>query len=375
MAKNYYDVLGIQKNASQAQIKDAYRKLVLKYHPDVNKNEDAKVKMQDINEAYAVLGSEEKRKQYDAYGPEAFNRQFSQEDIFRGFNFEDIFREMGVNVNFGGFGSEDLFGSFFGGQQQSKNTGQSILYRIDLGLEDIARGAKKSISVRHLKRCSRCSGKGGEPGSKPVKCRRCKGSGYMTRQQRSMFGSINTVTTCGECGGRGTYYEKACKTCSGKGGVITTENVEVNIPAGVTNGMRLRLESMGDFGPDGDGDLYIEIRELPHPVFQRNGDDVIAMVNVPFYTAVLGGRVPVHTLIGGKKEIEIEKGTQPGRRILIRGEGIKRLNGGSIGDEIAVVSVELPKELSREERELMERFRDIGESRKGDGKKKFGLFG
>ena len=374
MAKDYYNILGVPKNASQTQIKEAYRKLVLKNHPDINKSDEAKTRMQDINEAYAVLGNEEKRKQYDTYGPEMFNRQFSQEDIFRGVNFEDIIRDMGLNINFGGFGSEDLFGSFFGGQRQNRDIGQSILYRMDLTLEEIARGTKKKINIKHLKECSRCSGTGGEPGSKPVKCPRCKGTGYISRQQRSMFGSINTVTPCEDCRGVGKYYDKVCKTCSGKGGVLASENVEVAVPAGVTNGMRLRLEGMGDFGKDGNGDLYIEIRELEHRTFKRSGDSVMVDIKVPFYIAALGGTVPIPTLLHGDKQIEIEKGTQQGKKIFLREEGIKRFNGSAIGEEIAVVNIEVPKDLSKEERELMERLKEIGEQRKDGSKKRFGLF-
>ena len=374
MAKDYYSILGVPKNASQAQIKDAYRKLVLKNHPDINKSNEAKTKMQEINEAYAVLGNEEKRKQYDAYGPEMFNRQFSQEDIFRGVNFEDIIRDMGLNINFGGFGSEDLFGSFFGGSRQNRDMGQSILYRMDLTLEEIARGTKKNITIKHLKECSRCSGTGGEPGSKPVKCPRCKGTGYINRQQRSMFGSINTVTPCEDCRGAGKYYDKLCKTCSGKGGILASENVEVAVPAGVTDGMRLRLEGMGDFGKDGNGDLYIEIRELGHRMFKRNGDSVIVDVKVPFYIAALGGTVSVPTLLHGDKQIEIESGTQQGKRIFLRDEGIKRFNGSAIGEEIAVISIEIPKDLSKEEREIMERLKELGEQHKEGSKKRFGLF-
>jgi molecular chaperone DnaJ len=374
MAKDYYGILGVAKGTSQAQIKEAYRKLVLKYHPDVNKSDEAKTKMQEINEAYAVLGNEEKRKQYDTYGPDMFNRQYSQEDIFRGVNFEDIFRDIGFNVNFGGFGSEDLFGSFFGGQAQKRNVGQSILYRMDLSLDEIARGTKKKITIKHLKACSRCSGSGGEPGSKPAKCPKCKGVGYVSKQQRSMFGSINTVTTCEACGGAGTYYDKQCRTCSGKGGIVASENVEVSIPAGVTDGMRLRLEGMGDFGKDGNGDLYIEIRELKHHLFKRNGDNILAEVSVPYYTAILGGGITVPTLLHGTKEIEIEGGTQAGKRIFLRDEGIKRFNGSAIGDEIISINISIPKDLSKDEKDLIEKLKELGEEHKGTSKKKFGFF-
>jgi DnaJ-class molecular chaperone with C-terminal Zn finger domain len=165
-----------------------------------------------------------------------------------------------------------------------------------------------------------------------------------------------------------------CKTCSGKGGVLASENVEVAVPAGVTNGMRLRLEGMGDFGKDGNGDLYIEIRELEHRTFKRNGDSVMVDIKVPFYIAALGGTVPIPTLLHGDKQIEIEKGTQQGKRIFLREEGIKRFNGSAIGEEIAVVNIEVPKDLSKEERELMERLKEIGEQRKDGSKKRFGLF-
>ena len=374
MAKDYYSILGVPRTASQAQIKEAYRKLVLKNHPDVNKSEEAKTTMQGINEAYAVLGNEDKRKQYDTYGPEMFNRQFSQEDIFRGANFDDILREMGLNINFGSFGSDDIFGSFFGGARQNRNVGQGILYRMDLTLEEIARGTKKKITIKHLKRCSHCSGTGGEPGAKVTKCPKCKGAGYINRQQRSMFGSINTVTTCDACGGAGKYYEKQCRSCSGKGGSIGSENVEVSMPSGVSEGMRLRLEGMGDFGKDGNGDLYIEVHEIKHDIFERSGDNIMTGVSIPFYTALLGGKVEIPTLLHGTKEIEIENGTQQGKKIFLKEEGIKRLNGSTVGNEIVTININMPKDLSGEERGLVERLKELGEAHKDSSRKRFGLF-
>ena len=366
MAEDYYSILGVPKTASTDDIKRAYRDLALKYHPDRNKTKEAEEKFKVINEAYAVLGDPEKRKQYDAYGPEQFGQRYSADDIFRGFNFEDIFRDLGINVGFGNVGNfsssgdifDMLFSQGFGTRSRGLDEGQSILYRMDVSLEDVANGAEKEVTLRHVKKCDRCNGTGAEPGSKIVKCDRCNGSGYITIVRNSMFGRMQTTTTCDKCGGTGKRYEKACRQCHGKGGVVGEDKVSVKIPAGVEDGMRLRLKGMGDYSTGVPGDLFIEVHVQRHKFFRREGNDIYAEVSIPFYVAALGGRVDAPTL-RGTKSIDIQPGTQPDTKIVLDGEGLKSFRGGRQGDEVITVNVSLPKNLSREEEELMKRFRDL----------------
>ncbi len=367
MPDDYYKVLGVQKGASADEIKKAYRELALKYHPDRNPDKEATERFKEVNEAYAVLSDPEKRRQYDAYGPAGFGQKYSEEEIFRNFDFEQIFKDIGINFGFGSGGQP--FGSFFEqGAARQGGEGQSILYRMELPLDEIADGVQKEISVRHVKVCDRCKGSLAEPGTKVIRCPECGGTGRIVTTTNTFFGRMQSVAACRRCGGRGKSYEKRCRKCNGKGGVVDTERIMVTIPAGVYDGARLRLEGMGDYGPDGNGDLYVEIHERKHPVFAREGDNVHAQVRVPFYTAILGGRITVPTL-HGEKEIAIEQGTQQGKSIILRGEGIRRLRGSGAGDEIITINIEIPGSLSGEQRELIERFRD----REGSQRRKFGF--
>jgi molecular chaperone DnaJ len=362
--QDYYDVLGIPKNASQDEVKKAYRKKALELHPDRNKDKVTEEKFKEVNEAYAVLGDPEKRSKYDAYGPEAFNQQYSEEDIFRGFNPNDIFRDL-----FGAQGFEN-FSNFGFGNSSFSGGGNSVLYRMNISLRDAADGVEKEISLRHVAKCDRCNGEGAEPGSKIVKCSECRGTGRVRRTSNTIFGSMQVVTTCPECSGTGRTFEKRCRVCLGKGGYVRVEKIKVKIPAGVRDGMRLRLEGMGDYSRQGSGDLYIEIGVQEDRQFVREGDDIHAEVNVPFYTALLGGGIEVPTL-KGSKAITLNRGTQQGARITLKNEGMRRFGSNSRGDEIITVNVEIPKSITSDEEELMKRFKDIHESA---GKKKFGLF-
>ncbi|MDE1870810.1 MAG: DnaJ domain-containing protein [Candidatus Micrarchaeota archaeon] len=220
--KDYYKILGISKGATRDEVKEAYRKLVLKYHPDVNKDSTAEAKMQEINEAYAVLIDENKRKQYDSFGPEGFSRRFSEDDIFKGFNFEDIIREFEENVFTGGFGG---FGQTFdtGFEQQQEQTGVNLY----LSFSDIEKGVDREFEVQRYKICAHCSGTGGEPGSKQVKCDICNGSGRRHVQQNTFFGRFDMVTTCNKCKGKGKIYEKACRECKGGGRILVKERFRI----------------------------------------------------------------------------------------------------------------------------------------------------
>lgn len=380
MAEDYYSVLGVSKTASPDDIKRAYRDLALRYHPDRNKSKDAESKFKGINEAYAVLSDPEKRRQYDAYGPEQFGQRYSAEDIFRGFNFEDMFRDLGLNMNFdpSGFSSSNdifdmLFSRGFGQRSRGAEEGQSILYRMDVALEDVANGAEKEITIRHIKKCDNCNGSGAEPGSRVVKCDNCNGSGYVTTVRNSFIGRIQTTTTCEKCGGTGKRYEKACRNCRGKGGVVGEDKISVRIPAGIEDGMRLRLKGMGDYSKGIPGDLFIEVHVQRHKLFRREGNNIHTEVSIPFYVAVLGGRIEVPTL-HGTKHVEVQPGTQPNAKIALSGEGLKSFRGSSIGDEIITINVTLPKSLGGNERELIEKFRDLdsGTDHKEGGRRWFG---
>ncbi len=361
MTEDFYDVLGVNKNASAEEIKTAYRELALKYHPDKNSSKNAEERFKKINEAYAVLGNEDKKKQYDSYGPEQFNRQYSEEDIFRGFNINDIFKDMGFNIDFGG-------GAGYG----SSSRGGDILYKLKLTFMEAAKGTDKSIEIKHVSKCKHCNGSGGEPGSKIVKCSMCHGAGRVKRTVNTFFGAMQTVMVCNDCGGAGSFYEKKCKECRGKGGVVTTEKIDVKIPEGVKNNMRLKLDGMGDFSKDGSGNMYLDLEVSKDKIFELNGDDLLLTAKVPFYTAILGGEITVPTL-NGTKNINITPGTQPGTEITIRNGGMRRLGTSYYGNEIITISIEIPKSLTSAEEEEIKKFRELRENKDND-KKKFGFF-
>jgi molecular chaperone DnaJ len=362
MADEFYSILGVRKDASQDDIKKAYRDLAMKYHPDRNKSGEAEERFKKINEAYAVLGDADKRKQYDTMGYEAFNRRYTEEDIFRGFNFDDIFKEMGLNINFGFAEGNGTFGDMFYGSAHRKEIGQSILYKTSVTLEDVANGTEQEIHVRHVVQCGRCRGSGGEPGANTVTCSKCKGEGQIISIRNTIFGRMQTASACQRCGGRGKYYSKDCRECNGKGGIAKDNKILVKIPPGVENGMQLRLAGMGDFGKDQSGDLYVEISVKRHSTFAREGNDIHAHVNVPFYTAILGGAVDIPTL-GGSRRVNIETGTQPGSKIVIRGEGLPGFNSSHKGDEVVEVVVQMPKRLSHEEEEIMRKCKEAFEKK------------
>ncbi len=366
MPGDYYEILGVPKNASAEEIKKAYRALALKYHPDRNKDPEATERFKEINEAYAVLSNSEKRQKYDAYGPEQFGSQFSEEDIFRGFNFSDLFKEM----NLGFSDPEDIFGNFFGmGNRQGGGRGQSILHTITLTLEEVAEGTTKEIDVQHIKRCDRCKGTGGEPNSKVIKCGVCGGSGYERQTRRTMFGIMQSMSPCRACNARGSTYEKQCRECGGKGGKAVMEKVNLNIKHGIREGTRLRAEGLGDYARGGPGDLYVDVHVARHKTFTREGDNIHTTVEIPFYVAVLGGKTEVPTL-KGMKHVDIAKGTQPGSVLVLPKEGIKSFEGSHVGDELVKVSVNIPRNLSHKQEELIRKFAEDS----GSEGKRFGIF-
>ncbi|MCL5099788.1 MAG: molecular chaperone DnaJ [Candidatus Marsarchaeota archaeon] len=381
MAKDYYDILGVKKSASADEIKGAYRALAMKYHPDKNKDPGAEEKFKEVNEAYAVLSDPEKRRQYDAYGPDVFNQRFTEEDIFRGFDFDQVFRSMGFNVgNMSGFGNiDDMFSSLFGMQTRqgrANDMGTDILARVSASLRDAAHGTTKRVSVRHIKVCPRCAGTGAEPGSSIVRCDRCGGTGQLKATRRTPFGMMQTISACPKCGGAGRVPEKVCRTCSGTGRVQGEDKIDVTIPRGISSGQRLRVKGMGDYGSDRHGNLYIDVIVEDDPNLERVGDDLHAQVDVPFYIAMLGGEVEVPT-IDGSEPLRIEPGAQNGDKIPMRGRGMPHFERQGSGDEIVEVSISVPRKLTKEQRDLMEKFANEqpDDGQQGRGKKrKFGMF-
>ncbi len=378
MAKDFYDILGLKKGASADEIKQAYRKLALQYHPDRNKTKEAEEKFKEINEAYAVLSDPEKRKQYDAYGPEQFNQRYSEEDIFRGFDFQNIFRNMGFDVGqqgFSGFGSiDDIFDNLFNNrdsQYDQGTRGSDILAKVSVSLSEAVNGASKTINVRHIAQCDRCNGTGAEPDSKVVTCQKCNGRGQVVATRRTPFGVMQTITTCPNCGGAGKIPEKKCRKCGGTGRIQKDERVEIEIPKGVDTGTRLRLRGLGDYGSSRRGDLYVDIEVEPDPRFKRNGDNLVTNLHIPFYVAILGGNAVVPT-IDGEETIRINPGTQSGDTVVIKGRGIPRFNRSGIGDEIIRINVDIPKKLTKEQEELISSFAELdGSDAKQDKKKRF----
>ena len=389
MPKDYYDVLGVPKNASGEDIKKAYRQLAMKYHPDKNKDKDAEEKFKEINEAYAVLSDEQKRKQYDMFGPEQFSQKYNEQDIFRGFDFKDIFRSMGFDfdVDFNE-SPNDLFDDLFGfsggqrGRQSSNSGGSDKLIQVTIDLKQATKDTIQKISITHFVKCDACKGSGVEPGSKVITCDVCKGYGQIKNVQRTPFGIMQTITSCPKCRGSGKIYEQLCRKCSGSGRNKKQDTIDVKIPKGVEDGMRLRLAGEGDYSQHRSGDLYIDVHIPKDKEFIRKGEDIYYDLEVPFYIAILGGKVTARTLYG-EEEVLIKKGIQDNEKIILRGKGMPKFNSNSYGDQIMHIKIKIPKTLVGEELKLIERFQQIQETAhshdkddmdKEDKRKRFGIF-
>lgn len=346
--KDYYEVLGVSKNATDAEIKSAFRKLAKKYHPDVNKEPDAAEKFKEAQEAYAVLSDESKRRQYDQYGHAAFDQMNGGAGFdFSDFDFGDIFDGL-----FGGGFSSFGFGGSRRGSQNRARKGADKLMRINLTFEEAAFGTKKSINLDINEKCSECDGKGGK-GEK--KCPTCHGSGSVTSEQRTILGSFMTKSTCPNCGGKGVTYDTTCSKCRGKGVTRKNTEIEVKIPAGVDTGNQLRLAGKGDAGINGgpNGDLYLEFQVKDHPLFIRDDNDIYLELPITITDAVLGCKKDVPTLYGNVKLV-IPAGSQSGDKHRIKGKGIEDLHSGSKGSMYVVLKVVIPSKLDRGQKKLFE---------------------
>ena len=352
MARDYYEVLGVDRNASQDEIKKAFRKKARQYHPDVNRDnpKEAEEKFKEANEAYEVLSDDTKKAQYDQYGHDAFTQGGgASAGGFQG----------GFGGQAGGFG--DIFDMFFGGggrQQQGPQKGNDLREDIDIFFEDAAFGKSMDITVHRHEECDHCHGTGGEPGSKVDTCPNCRGTGQESVVQNTPFGQMRTQRTCSKCHGSGKIIEKKCSKCRGEGQVIAKRKIAIKVPPGVDNGSRLRVANEGEPGILGGpkGDLYVYIYVRPHKEFERNGNDVVSRVNISFAQAALGATVQVNTL-DGKVDLKIPEGTQTGTAFRIKGKGIPYLrNPNQRGDQHIIVTVQTPKKLTEKQRELLLRF-------------------
>ncbi len=371
--RDYYEVLGVSKTATDEEIKKAYRKLALKYHPDYNPGDKtAEEKFKEINEAHEVLTNPDKRKRYDQFGFAGVDPNYAA--------------SQGGAGGFGGFGGVDLgdifgdifgggFGGFAGGGARSNpnapRKGQDIRVRITLSFDEAVHGCKKNITITRQQTCTECNGSGAAPGTTPEVCPDCNGRGYTVQQQRTPFGVMQSQQPCTRCGGKGKLIKTPCKVCHGSGRVATKKTLEVNIPMGIDDDQSIALRGMGDAGTNGGpaGDVIVMVTVRPDDLFQRDGYDVWVTIPITFSQAVLGDNITVPT-IDGKVEYNLPEGTQSGTTFRLRGKGIQYLNGRGRGDMYVKCDVEIPKKLNKTQREALKKFEgtlkeDNYEKRKG----------
>ncbi len=353
--RDYYDILGVPKSAGVDEIKAAYRKLALEYHPDRNKSPGAEEKFKELSEAYAALSDSGKRQVYDQYGHAGFDQRYSQEDIFRGADFEDILRQAGFGGAGGGSPFGDVFASMFN-MGRNPDMGSDLQTQVSITLQEAARGISKKIELSHTAACSKCDGSGAAPGTDLCNCPKCYGRGQV-QSVRSLggFGRFATIITCPQCHGRGQSPSKECSQCKGKGMERKTESVDLQIPAGMADGMRLRLEGLGEWGSGGEGDLYVQVRIQPDSRFAREGDDLYLEVPITFTQAALGDKISVPTL-SGTASVTIPSGTPSHTLLRLRGEGMPRLRSRATGDLLVRVIISVPKGLTEKQKELLREF-------------------
>lgn len=348
MAKrDYYEVLGVSKSASEDDLKSAFRQLARKYHPDVSDDPDAEEKFKEINEAYAVLSDGEKRAAYDRFGHAGVNTQGMPD--FTNIDLSDILEGI---FGFGGFGG-------MGGSRRTRNgprRGADLASRTTLTFEEAAFGVEKDVEITRDETCETCHGSGSKPGTSPRTCPQCNGQGEVRQVHQTLLGSMVQVVTCPRCNGRGEIIETPCGTCNGRGLERKTVTKTVSIPAGVSPGVQIRLAGEGQPGTNGgpNGNFYLEINIRKHNFFRRKGDDVLLDLDINITQAVLGDEIRIPTL-NGDVELRIPPGTQPGKVFRLRDQGIPHLRGGGKGDQLVTVSVQVPTHLTTDQREMFEK--------------------
>lgn len=368
--RDYYEVLGVSKSADATEIKKAYRKLALKYHPDKNPGDkEAEEKFKEAAEAYDVLSNEEKKRRYDQFGHAGVGGA-GQGGFGGGMSMDDIFSQFGDI--FGSFGGFSGFGGFGGGRSARRvNRGTNLRVKVKMHLQEIATGIEKKIKVKKYVACQHCNGTGAKDGKSYSTCSTCKGSGQVTRVQNTILGAMQTTSTCPTCEGEGKIINEKCTFCNGEGVLMSEEVISINIPAGVGEGMQLSLSGKGNAARRGgvNGDLIVLIEEEEHPELVRDGNDLLYNVFIGYPEAVLGETLEIPT-IEGKVKVKIEAGTQPGKILRLRGKGLPDVNGYGKGDLLAKVNVWIPKNLSKDERKLVEKMKEAEGFKPGSGDKK-----
>jgi len=359
MKKDYYEVLGVQKESTLQQVKKAYRSKALKYHPDrveEGKKKESEEKFKEISEAYGVLSDPKKRKMYDQYGHAGIDQNFTSDDIFKGADFGSVFGDSGLGDIFGqifGESNFDIFGSSQKGSRRA-HRGRDIQYEIEISLEEAYSGVKKKIKVPRNEHCKACDGSGAKSGNDLKTCQTCNGRG----QVMMASGFFRMAQTCSNCSGRGQIITDYCPKCHGKGAVRATRSIDVNVPAGVNNSTRLRVQNEGEIGSAGAGDLYLYVHVLDHDIFERDEQHLYMRLPLSFVKAALGSNVSIPT-INGNVSMKIPAGTQSGKVFRLKGRGMPDLRTGITGDLFARVMLEVPKKLSKEQRKILEEYAKI----------------
>ncbi len=366
--RDYYEVLGVQKGASDDEIKKAFKKQARKYHPDLHPDDkECEEKFKELNKAYDVLSDSEKRQRYDQFGHAGVDPNYGGGGFSGGFNG-------------GGFGFDDLgdlFGSFFGGGMRSQGRsnanaprrGQDITANINLSFMEACEGKKCDVKINCMEKCTDCNGTGAADGSAPTTCPNCNGTGSVKVSQRTPFGMISSAKTCPKCSGKGTINTNPCKKCGGTARVRTTKTINVDIPAGIDDGQILRVGGRGDSGLNGGpaGDLNVVVSVRPHSIFERHGSDIHCEIPITYTQAVLGDEITVPTIDGNVK-YSIAEGTQTGTIFRLKGKGVKKLRRSDRGDQYVKVNIEVPKNLNKNQKELLKAFAD---SMDGDDNKNY----
>ncbi len=366
--RDYYEVLGVDKSASADEIKRAYRQLAKKYHPDMNPGDaEAEARFKEVNEAYAVLSDEEKKAKYDQYGHAAFDPASGGGYGGGGFG------------GFEGFDFSDIMSSFFGGgsTRSTRNApieGDDVLARVTLDFEEAAFGCKKEVNFARVEACGECGASGAAKGTKPESCPTCRGRGYVTVQQQTLFGSMQSQRSCSACRGTGKIVKTPCKNCNGKGYIKVNKRLDVSIPAGIDNMQRVVLRGQGSAGRNGgpSGDLVIEIKVKPHSLFTRKGNDIYCDIPITFVEAALGATIDVPLLGGGTEKFNLPDGTQTGASFTLRGKGIADINNPKrVGNLIFTVNIETPTGLSGEQKKILKSFEESFGGKKSSAREGF----
>ena len=369
--RDYYEVLGVTKGASEDEIKKAYKKMARKYHPDLNPGDkDAEEHFKEVNEAYEVLSDPDKKARYDQYGHAGVDPNFGAGAGFDG------------NFDFGDLG--DVFGSFFGGgfgggrrtNPNAPQRGESIRMSLAISFEEAAFGCEKAVTVERMEQCETCRGNGCAPGTTPEVCPDCRGTGQVQVRRQTPMGVFATSAPCSKCGGKGQIIHQPCKDCHGSGTVRRRKTIQATIPAGIDNGQTISIRGQGNAGKNGGpaGDLLITITVRPHELFRREGTSVLCEAPITFTQAVLGAELEIPT-IDGKVKYTLPEGTQSGTTFRLKGKGIPSINGRGRGDQYVTVYIETPRNLNKEQKEALKKFAEsVGESNYEERKKFFKKF-